>query len=293
MKKNKTPKFPKNKAGRRVRSLDPLYQFTPFIMKMRCDATNYFSDSVEISAAEKYLRQKRADGLKGLGMLHLFIAAYTRVISQMPALNRYINGQRIYARKNIEVVMMVKKSMSTDAGETAIRLFLNPRDTVTDIYNKLAAEVEKIKNDTETSSTDSVAASLIKLPRFLLRFAIWFLNILDYLNLLPLSLQHASPFHGSMIITDLGSLGIPPVYHHIYNFGNLPVFIAFGTKRRAYEMNKEGTVEEKKYIDYTVVSDERICDGFCYAQGLKMLRMYLKNPELLETPPETVVEDVY
>ena len=105
--KNTTSKFKKNKPGRRIRTMNAYTGFTPFIMRTRGDASNYFKDAVEIHAAEKYLRAKRAEGYKGAGMLHMFIAAYVRVVSQKPALNRYITGQRAYARQNIEVVMSV------------------------------------------------------------------------------------------------------------------------------------------------------------------------------------------
>ena len=102
-----------------------------------------------------------------------------------------------------------------------------------------------------------------------------------------------SPFHGSMIITDLGSLGIPPIYHHIYNFGNLPVFLAFGAKRSESGINAEGQIVHRKFVDYKIVCDERICDGTYYASAFKYLRYYLKNPDELTRPPESVIEDIY
>ena len=222
----------------------------------------------------------------------MFIAAYVRTISQKPQLNRYINGQRAYARKNIEVVMTVKKTMEENGGETSIKVIFDPTDTVYDVYNKLNAAIDQVKNGSETATGD-LAGLLVKIPRLLLKFIVWVLCILDYFHIMPKLVLEASPFHGSMIITDIGSLGIPPIYHHLYNFGNLPIFIAFGAKRRVYELNKDGAVEEKRYVDYTVVTDERICDGYNYAQGLKMLKHNLMHPERLEVPPEKVVQDIY
>jgi hypothetical protein len=96
-----------------------------------------------------------------------------------------------------------------------------------------------------------------------------------------------------MIITDLGSIGIPPIYHHIYNFGNLPLFVAFGAKRRVTELDRVGVPVERKYIDYKVVMDERTVDGMYYALAFKYLKYFLKNPAELETPPESVKEDVF
>jgi hypothetical protein len=51
-------------------------------------------------------------------------------------------------------------------------------------------------------------------------------------------------------------------------------------------------VARRKYIDFTVVTDERICDGFYFASGLKLMRQLLANPAVLDQPPEQVVADI-
>ncbi len=284
-------RFGDRRDGRLLRTLDPFNKFAPFIMKMKNDSNNSFSDSIEITEVDRFLRQKRADGFPGMGMLHVFLASYVRVISQKPALNRFVAGQRIYARNDIEVVMIVKKEMTTAGSETSIKVVLDPRDTISDIYHKINAEVDKFKSG-EDSDTDDVANTLAKIPRVILKFLIFFLNILEYFGKLPRSLVQASPFHGSLFVTDLGSIGIPPVYHHLYNFGTIPLFLAFGMKRRAYEVQADGSVESKKYVDYTLVLDERICDGFYFAQAFKYLKSYVRHPHQLDMPPEAVVEDI-
>ncbi len=280
------------KEGRYLRSLDPYYSLTPYIMKDRNDSTNYFKDSIEVTEIDRFLRKERAAGHPGLGMLHLFVAAYVRTVSQRPAINRFISGRRIYARNDIEFVMTVKKEMKSDAGETSIKIIFDPKDTLYDVYEKMNREIDKVKNAEEETSTDDVAAKIMKLPRFLLRLAIAFINMLDYFGKCPQVLLNASPFHGSMIITDLGSLGVPAIYHHIYNFGNLPIFLAYGAKRRENVIEKDGSVVEKKYIDYKVSVDERICDGFYMATALKYMKSYMRRPEQLLEPPEQVFEDI-
>ena len=286
-------RFGDRKEGRLLRSLNPFYRIMPYIMVKRDDSLNYFTDAVEISDTERWLREKRAEGYKGMGMLHVFIASYVRTVAHCPGLNRFVSGQKIYARRNIEVVMTVKRSMSLDAGETTIKVFFEPTDTIFDIYRKFSEKVDEIKANDGDNNTEKVAGALFKLPGLFLKFAVWFLNLLDYFGLLPQALLDASPFHGSMIVTDLGSLGIPPIYHHIYNFGNLPVFLAFGAKRRAWELDKTGAPVERKYIDYKVVMDERTIDGMYYATAFKYLKYYFKNPAALELPPEEVKEDVF
>ncbi|MCF0121058.1 MAG: hypothetical protein HUJ65_05415 [Oscillospiraceae bacterium] len=285
-------KWGDRKEGRWLKSLDPFNSIVPFIMKQKNDSCNYFSDSAEVTEVDRFLRKKRAEGRPGMGMLHLFIAAYIRVISQKPGINRFVSGQRIYARNDIEIIFCIKKEMTSDGSETSIKLKFSPDATIDEVYDKIAAEVDKIRNGGEDTSTDTVAAAFMKLPRLIIKFLMGLVLFLDYFGLLPQMLLDASPFHGSMILTDLGSLGIPPIYHHLYNLGNLPVFIAFGAKRRVNELNADGTVTQKKYIDYTVVSDERICDGFYYAQAFKYMKSYIRHPEQLDRPPEKVICDI-
>ncbi len=285
-------RFGDRKDGRLLRSIDSFTKLAPFVMKTKNDANNSYSDTVEITEIDRFLKKKRTEGYPGMGMLHVFLASYVRVVSQKPGFNRFVAGQRIYARNVIEVIMIVKLAMSTKATETSIKVKLNPSDTITDIYHKINAEVDKIKANNEVTDTDDLAITLMKIPRLILKFLVFILNIFDYFGILPNMLVEASPFHGSLFVTDLGSIGIQPVAHHLYNFGNIPLFLAFGTKRRTFETQSDGTVAEKKYVDYTLTMDDRITDGFYFAQSVKYMKSFMRHPQQLDIPPETVAEDV-
>jgi len=278
--------------GRRLRTLPPLNMFESFIMVKRNDACNQFAGSIEVTESDRWLRDKRREGYKGIGMLHLFLAAYIRVLSQLPGLNRFVSGQHVYARYAIEINMMVKRGYTADAEETCAKVYFEPTDTIFDVYRKMNTAVDEIRAG-DDSGTEKAAAKLMKIPGIFLKFAVWVLNLMDYFGWLPRSLLNVSPFHGSMIVTDLGSLGIQPIYHHLYNFGNLPVFLAFGAKRHAVELDRHAVPVERKYVDYKITCDERIVDGYYYAAAFKYLKYYMKNPQELEHPPERVVEDIF
>ena len=125
------------KEGRRLRTISPIIGFTPYIMRDRSDACNMFSGSVDITETDRWLREQRRAGWKGLGMLHMFIAAYIRVVSHMPGLNRFVAGQRVYARNDITVNMMVKRSVDLESEETVAKVVFEPTDTVYDVYRKM------------------------------------------------------------------------------------------------------------------------------------------------------------
>lgn len=113
---------------------------------------------------------------------------------------------------------------------------------------------------------------------------------LDKHGIMPKAIISASPFHTSAFLTNVGSLGIDAIYHHIYNFGTTGVFLAMGKKKKSYVYEDDNIVQEKT-ISLAWVADERICDGFYYANALKSFYKYMRKPELLEkniTPQEDI-----
>ena len=279
--------------GRLVHSISPMAGVTPYIMVNRIGASNFIFDKVECSTMEEYIRKKRREGLEHFGTTHVFLAAYVRAVAKLPALNRFLSGQRIYSRdENIEVSMVVKKEMNVYSPDTVITVYLSPWDTADDVYRKLDEQVERAKNTPLDSSFDHLAGAFNAIPGLFLKFAVWMIKTLDYFGKLPRVLTKLSPFHGSLFITSMGSLGIPPICHHLYDFGNIPAFCAFGKRRRENEVTSDGTVVRRKYIDFSFNTDERICDGFYLASALKEIRKNLANPYPLDQPPEKVLRDV-
>lgn len=283
------------KDGRLLRSIEPIAIFSLYIMNTRNDANNSVSDSVDLSAIEKYVHKKRQEGFECLNAMYVLAAAYVRVVSQKPGINRFINGHRIYARNNVEVSMMVKKSLSLNSPETMFKFFFKPEYTINDVYKDMHEKVTAYQSTPDSDENDDLAGflnAITKLPRFLLRFVMKLLYWLDYHGLIPQSLLELSPFHGSMVLSSMGSLGVPSVFHHLYNFGNVPMFITFSTNRHENELNTDGSVQKKHYLDFNITMDDRICDGHYYSAALHDFRKYLKNPELLEVPPAEVIQDI-
>jgi len=280
--------------GRKIRTLAPMAQITAFFQVERNTCSNLFEESFEITHLERYIRQKRREGMTDFGLTHVLLAAYVRGLCKFPQLNRFISGQKVYSRgEDIQYCMVVKKEMTIDSPDTSIKVHLSRRDTAVDVYNKLNAAVEEVKKTQELDSgLDHLISYLNLIPSVVLKFVVWLLKLLDYFGLLPGFLLELSPFHGSLFFTSMGSLGIPPIYHHLYDFGNLPVFGAFGCKRRALEVKEDGTVVQRKYIDCKFTTDERIVDGYYYAAFFKHFKRILMHPEILDLVPEELAQDI-
>lgn len=289
--KREPAKKPK-KDIRRVKTLPPMSVIVPFIMKDRIGSSNLLQDRINVIKLEKYIKEKQTeDALVNISMMHVLIAAYVRLVSQRPAINRFIRGQRVYTRKSVEVSLTIKREMSLDSPDTVVKVLLQPDATIYDVYEALNKAIVDYRAN-PGGDFDDTARWLSYIPSVILRGVIGFLSFLDYFGFLPRFLTGVSPFHCSMFITSMGSLGIPAIYHHLYDFGTCPVFIAFGSKQRRYEVSPDGSVSKNQFIDLKFTLDERICDGYYYAKALRYLKRVLNDPWILDLPPEQVVSDI-
>lgn len=280
----------RQKEGRRIKSLSPIATLTPYIMVERSESMNHIQDSLEIARVEEMIRELRQEGYDSIGVLHFIIASYVRTVSQRPHINRFIRGQKLYARNGIIVNMTIKRSMSLEENDTVIKMKFSPSDTIYDVYKTVNTSIEEgIK---ESTDTDGAAKIICYIPGLLKKFAVWFLKMLDYFGLIPKALIDASPFHGSLYLTNMASLNIAPICHHLYNFGNVPLFLAFGAKTMNVSYKRNGEPVMKKVVDVILNMDERICEGYYYASALKMLKHYMAHPDLLKERPAEVIEDV-
>ena len=241
--------------GRRIMTLPPMSYIEPFIMSTRADSQNHFEDVIDITNVERYLDQKHKEGYTDMTLLHVILAAYVRVVSERPSVNRFIAGQRIFAAKNINCVMTVKKKMSLESEDTVIKVKFDPRDNIYNVYKKFQLTLKDAISTENDSNFDNVAKIFSKIPRFLLRGIVKLLFALDYIGLVPKALLDVSPFHGSMIITSMGSLGIPAIYHHLYDFGTLPIFISYGSIFAGDAVKRDGTKERHHFVTFKVVTE--------------------------------------
>jgi len=283
-------RFGDRKDGYKLRKADPFFRIIPYLMKERSDAQVFFEDTVYLEETDKLIRKLRKEGYK-VGFLHIVIASMVRTMSQRPKINRFIAGRKTYARKEISFSLAVLKDMSEDAKETTIKVIFEPTDTLYDVIEKINSEVNKNKDNEEKNDTDKAAKLFTLLPGFLLNWSLNLVRFLDFYGKLPRFLTNLSPFHSSVFITDLGSIGIKSAYHHIYNLGTNTIFVAFGTKSKEQVIDAGNKITIKKAMKLKVVVDERIVDGYYFARSIKLAKRIMAAPEQLLLPPKEVILD--
>lgn len=278
--------------GYRVREQDPMFHLIPHIMRSRLDSQVFFEEQIDISGLRNFILEHRKE-IPNLSTYHIFVAAVIRTMVQKPRLNRFVSGRKIYARSYLRASMTVKKSMSEDADEALIMPEFEPTDTLYDIAKKFNDEVNSVKDDGlgETNDTDLVIKLVNMLPGFIRKFVVWLLRNLDAVGLMPKIINKVSPFHSSLFVTNVGSIGLNSIYHHLYEFGTTSVFLAIGKKETVRELNSDGTIDSKNVMRIKLVLDERICDGYYFSTSIKLFKHLIRNPELLLKEPEYIGED--
>ena len=275
------------KDGRRIKTSQPMYQVAMHVMAERNDSMNMIQLDIKQDPIRKYIRAKKEEG-HTISHLAVILASYVRTVSEYPLLNRFIVNKRLYARNEIAVGMVVLKPNDTEG--TMNKMYFKPENTIFEIQNILDEYVEKNRETGDTNSTDKLISFLLSIPG-LCRFGVNMLKFLDKHNILPRKIIEASPFHCSMTITNLASIGTNYIYHHVYNFGTTSMIIAMGNTEEK-PVKRHGTIEFDKVIPLGVVMDERIASGCQYALAFKRMEHFLMNPTELEVPPEKVVEDI-
>ncbi len=289
MKKQKR-RFGDRYDGKLLKKMDPFFRIVPYIMKSRVDAQVFFDDKIILDKTEKFLQQKREENIN-ISFLHIAIAAMVRTISQKPRVNRFVAGRKLYARNEILISLAIKKDMTEDSPETAIKIKFEPTDTIFDVVEKVNKIISENQNQEVNNDADKTAKLIMLLPSFFVKSVVGTIKWLDNHGKMPKLINRVSPFHTSVFITDLGSLGIQPVYHHIYEFGTTSVFLAFGIKNKEKYIDRNNNIAERKYVETKIVTDERICDGFYYAKAFRIYKRYMENPYLLENAPDKVAVD--
>lgn len=267
--------------GYKVKSAEPMYALIPYFLTKRYDAMNMITIDIPVEPMKKFINQKRKEGIS-ISHLGLVLAAYIRMLGEYPFLNRFIGNKTVYQHTDFTVSMVVLRPKENSDIMSKIHFELT--DDVYTVQKRIDDYVENTRVG-EDKSLDKAMNILQHIPG-VMGLAIGILRFADKHGLLPKALVETSPFHASLLISNLASIRTNHIYHHIYQFGTTSIGITMGNLRERPKRLKSGEVIHEKCIPMGVVMDERICSGHYFADAFSKFQKYLANPELLEQEPD-------
>lgn len=265
--------------GTQIRDIDAMHYVMPLMYPNRCDNEAYMKVSVDITKTEDYIKKYNEEHPDNrIAIFDIIIAAMLKTLRLRPQMNRFIANQTMYQRNCITAAFTVKKEFRDDGDETLARIVAEDTDNLESISFKVREQIAKCKVE-DDESTD--AMNFIKrLPAKHVIGAV--ARYLDRHGWMPKSVIATDPYQCSVVLTNLGSLGMDIGYHHLMNWGTNSIFVIVGTKKFKPFYDKDGNVTMKRVIDLAVTLDERISDGFYYGRSLRLVQKLIENPELLE-----------
>lgn len=262
--------------GTLVRDLHPYRRMMPFIMQGRNESMVYFDSYARAEPLLEYL--ERARQRFPVDVSHCLVAAAARGLAVAPRLNRFVVGRRLYQRnQRVLSFSMKRKQLDREANLAVVKMAVPAGQTFVELCRRIDEQID-FERSGQKSYTDNELALLTRMPRPVLDVGVRFLRWLDYHNLLPAGFIRGDGMYASMFIANLGSLGMNAAFHHLYEWGNCPVFMMVG-KIEERALVEDGKVVVAKVLPLRYSYDERIEDGLNARYGMDAVRETLEHPD--------------
>ena len=268
--------------GKKVKGMGIIDKAEPFFMPQRIDAVNYTTVKIKCDTIDEFIARERKNGIS-YSYMHIVIAAIVRILYIRKKLNRFIMRGSIYQRNTISISMDIKKKLEDDGEQVCLKMFFTGRESIEEVKKIVDDEIAKNLQESEVHSTTKAAGKLTSLPDFLFRWTMAFVRFLDKHGLLPKALIKASPFHTSCFLTNLKSIKLNYIFHHLYNFGTTTIFISMGKEQVEPYVENNKELKIAKILTFGVSLDERVADGLYMGKSLRLFSDMIKNPDNLKT----------
>lgn len=281
-------KFGDRKDGYRVRGLDSMHVLTPYLMPGRTNNEAVLSQVFDLTAVNEYIEKKNIDNPEfKYTFFHFFCAALGKVMTFRPKMNYFIAGNRYYERNELSFAFVVRRKFTLGSDE-ALAIIKLDRDSdeapIEQIYRKVKKFVYSVRKESKKDNTTDIMDVICKLPRFMIKGVVGTLKAMNYFGALPEFIRESDPECCSVFISNLGSIKMSANYHHLVNWGTNSFFIVVNQKKYRPFFNPDGSYEMRDSLDISFTIDERLADGFYFANSIKMLKTIFETPEIVEMP---------
>ena len=241
------------------------------------DPSVYGTLELTMDNALSYItRFRKKTGLR-LTVSHLMAKAAGLALVEVPEINSILRFNRIYRRKHIGVFFQV--AMKDARGELDLS-----GTTVYDVHTKDVATIVREFEDKVSLVREGNDPSLEKtrgifkhVPYLLMNTMMNFIGFLAYTLNLKLPGTARDPF-GSMLITNIGSLGIEQAYVPLVPYSRVPIILAVGSIQKVPVVEDENVVIRQR-LKINATFDHRFIDGAHIAKMAEVFRRCFDEPE--------------
>jgi len=267
--------FGRRPDATRVRNLNKLRAFMPFVSPSRNGAVVYFDTEIEVEPALRFLEKRNADRPpeRRMTLFHLYLRTLAIHLHIRPGTNRFTAGGRLWQRNEVWITFSAKQAIEDGARMMTVKRRFDREESLEEMVDGVLQELGGRRRGRETRSDKEMNLALDWLPPFAIRFVLWLLQKANDLGMLPKSMIDDDPMFTSLFVANLGSLDMDAGYHHLWEYGTCPMFAMMGRVRERHDGVKVMTCR------YTY--DERIEDGLYAGITLASIKEHMEHPEKL------------
>ncbi|HSO96647.1 MAG TPA: hypothetical protein VLV81_11460 [Acidimicrobiia bacterium] len=276
--------------GELVRDLARNRRVMPYLMRGRNESAVYFEHDVTLRNTDAFVREwnQANPGLR-IDMFHLAVWALKDTLSRNPTTNRFVAGGRLYQRHGIWFSYAIKSKLVTGAPLIVVKRRM-------DLDESFAAMVLGM-HETETryrtgdaAQVDRELGLLLFFPGFIRRILMRGVDVVDRLGMLPRSYIENDPMYASAFMANMASLGMPPVYHHLYEYGTASIFCSLGRPVPAPGSPTSGP-DRRRTMQVRWTFDERAEDGLTAWFAARRFRQVMEDPTACGVAIDAVAPD--
>jgi hypothetical protein len=246
------------------------------------DPTMYSTVEVTVDHALAYADEFRQATGRRLTVTHLAARALAEALRRAPETNGLLRWNRIYLRKRIGISMPVMmKEKNSDGTERVDLAAINLHDVADKSLTQIADEVsEKVAAVRQRRDPNQERARrfFAYVPNLLIAFLLRLFAVVAFtfnINLSRFGVLR-DPF-GSVIISNVGSIGLDLAYGPLVPYSRVPIVFTLGAVQPR-PVVEEGEIVIRQRMKLGISADHRFMDGFHMAVLFSTVREWLVEP---------------
>ena len=263
----------------RKKDLTPFRRLAIGTWKTAYDPSVYGTLQVRMDRAMEYIEEYRRKTGVRLTVTHLVGRAMVEVLKRMPDANAILRFNRIYLRKRIGIFFQVTMR-DEETGKfdlSGATLYDLDKKSLREIVAEMEAKVHSVRKGTDKAlekgrrSFRFVPLILMNLVLRVVSFFAFTLNI----DLSKLGIPK-DPF-GSVMITNIGALGLEAAYVPLIPYSRVPLLVALGAVKDV-PLVENGKIVVGKVMDMNATFDHRFFEGAHAAVMASVMRAWMEDP---------------
>lgn len=264
--------------GDYVKDLPNIRRMMPFLMRGKMESALWWEQKFDVTKTDEFLAKYNQQTGRRVTCHHLIIWAAVLTINDRPRLNRFIAGGRVFQRRGIQISFSAKKKKDDNHPLVTVKRTFDPSWSFEKFVDVIDGDIKESRSDKE-SKVDKEVKFFLRIPTVLLWMMVAFVKFLDRFSLLPGWFIKDDPMFASMFIANLGSLNMDAGYHHLYEYGNIPLFTVIGKRKMEPVVDAAtGQVVARPIVTLRHLYDERVEDGLYMAKVLELFRDRVEDP---------------